>query len=433
MLVRGLALVILVTACAAPRGMEQETLLFSGPMVGALEPQSARLWVELKRPAELQVEFREEGGRWSAQAFPLPKARGSVLLTGLKPQTHYEYRLLANGDELLERFEQSFLTPPAPGTWTDFDLAFGSCAGDWGIDPSQSIFRTVAEQGPELFLWLGDNVYYDLRSKEWESPVAMEQRWRVQRALPALGPLLAGTSNLATWDDHDYGPDNADGTYPLRFESLRLFNSYWANPSAGGPGEDGLSFSVSWGGVDIFFLDTRFDRSPVTLVPAADRQLLSPAQWVWLEDGLRQSQADFKLIVSGMQIMADYHRFESWRLYPTDRERLYRFLAQEKLSGVVLLSGDRHIGEILRRDEVLSYPLFEFTASPLAAGIGESTPDAQAPERVPGSEIQVEHFAMLRFRSGDEGPSLRYEAYDREGNSVGKALCVALKDLQAKD
>lgn len=433
MSLRGLALVFAFAACAAPRAIEQEGLLLSGPMVGAVQADSFRLWVELTRPADLVIELRQDAGPWRPQGFALATARGSSWVRGLAPDTPYEYRLRADGILLPNQHGQSLRTAPSPGTWKDFSLGFGSCAGDWGTDPTQGIFLQVAEQNPDLFLWLGDNVYYDYRQKEWESPMAMENRWRVQRALPALGPLLAGRANLATWDDHDYGPDNADGSYPLKSESLRLFDSYWANPAAGGEGEDGVYFSMVYGGVEFFFLDTRFDRSPVHWQPAESRQLLSAAQWVWLEQGLRQSQAAFKVVVSGMQILADYHRFESWRLYPSDRQRLYEFLAQEGISGVLFLSGDRHIGEVLRREEVLSYPLYEFTASPLAAGIGESTPDSQAPERIPGSEIQVEHFAMLRFSRAKTGLTLRYEAFDRDGLPVGKTLHLGLEELQVQD
>lgn len=433
MSVRGLALVFVFAACAAPRATEQEGLLLSGPMVGAVQADSFRLWVELTRPTHLEIEYRESQGPWLQQDLALSSARGSSWVRGLKPDTQYEYRLRANGHLLPDQFGQRLKTAPRPGTWQDFSLAFGSCAGDWGTDPTQGIFLQVAQQSPDLFLWLGDNVYYDFRHKEWEYPMAMENRWRVQRALPALGPLLAGTSNLATWDDHDYGPDNADGSYPLRLDSLLLFDSYWANPSAGGASEDGVYFSMVYGGVEFFFLDTRFDRSPVQWQPAEDRQLLSPAQWAWLEQGLRQSQAEFKVVISGMQILADYHRFESWRLYPSDRQRLYEFLAQEAIPGVLFLSGDRHIGEVLRRTEVLTYPLYEFTASPLAAGIGESTPDTKAPERVPGSEIQVEHFAMLRFFRAENGLTVRYEAFDREGLPVGNAVSIGLEELQVQD
>ncbi len=433
MSLRSFALVFAFASCAAPRATEQEGLLLSGPMVGAVQADSFRLWVELKRPADLVIEFRENPGPWHQQDLPIATARGSARVRGLQPDTQYEYRLRADATLLPDQHGQSIRTAPDPGTWKDFSLGFGSCAGDWGTDPTQGIFLQVAAQDPDLFLWLGDNVYYDFRQKEWESPMAMENRWRVQRALPALGPLLAGRSNLATWDDHDYGPDNADGSYPLRLDSLRLFDSYWANPSAGGAGEDGVYFSMVYGGVEMFFLDTRFDRSPVHWQPAASRQLLAPAQWAWLEQGLRESQAEFKLVISGMQVLADYHRFESWRLYPSDRQRLYQFLAQERIPGVLFLSGDRHIGEVLRREEILSYPLYEFTASPLAAGIGESTPDAQAPERLPGSEIQVEHFAMLRFFRGETGLTLRYEAFDREGVPTGKALSLGLEELQVQD
>jgi len=437
----GLPFLLLLVGCAKLGSPGQTSLLLSGPMLGVVEPTCVRLWVELEHPASLTIQLATEAGSWKnvawreGQPWKLSPGhlRGARWIDGLQPATTYRYRLLADGELLPEQAPQHFRPPPLLGTWEDFTLAFGSCAGDWGRDPSQAIFEQVAAQAPALFLWLGDNVYYSLQDQEWESEAKMEQRWRRQRALPALRSLLAASENLATWDDHDFGPDNSDASYPLRLPSLRLFESYWANPAAGGPGEDGVYFSARRGGVEFFFLDTRFDRSPDDAPLDENKQLLSPAQWAWLAEGLRSSTADFKLLISGMQVLSDYHRFESWRLYPRDRERLYSLLTEERIPGVILLSGDRHIGEVLRREQGLPYPLYEFTSSPLAAGIGESTADAQAPERLAGSEITVEHFALLHFRRTPSGPEMLYQAKDAAGNPVGLPVRLLAGDLQPQD
>ncbi len=437
---RGLAPFLLLAACAAPPAAGEDPLILSGPMLGAVEPDRMRLWVELTRPATLQLELSREGGPWEAAEsadgswdLEVGRLRGQALFVGLQPATAYRYRLRAEGDLLPQQGEQAFRTPPPEGEWENLTIGFGSCAGDWGPDPTQPIFRTIAGFAPTLFLWLGDNVYFDRYAVEWEDPARMEERWRVQRAMPSLQELLADSSNLSIWDDHDYGPDNSDATYPLRFESLRLFTSYWANPGAGGPGEDGIWYSFRRGQVEFFMLDTRFDRSP-DAAPTDDRkQMLSPAQWDWLERGLRASDAVFKVVVSGNQVLADYHRFETWGMYPRDRQRLYALIREEGIGGVVLLSGDRHLGEVLRRQEGLPYPLYEFTASPLAAGIGEATPDHRAPERLPGTQVRVEHFGLLSFRQGAEGPELAFRPHDVAGRPIGRPVLVRAAELQPQD
>ena len=76
-------------------------------------------------------------------------------------------------------------------------------------------------------------------------------------------------------------------------------------------------------------------------------------------------------------------RFESFRRFRHERDRLLAFLAERRIGGVVFLSGDRHLAELIRHDRDGLPPLWELTSSPLAAGL--TSPGVRAlvtPQRI---------------------------------------------------
>ncbi len=444
---------LLIAIAAGCSGLPQSSssssgALRSGPMLADLRPDGVRIWAEGNRPAEYQIELRSLSpkGRWykakgvngggSMLDLSGTKKRGACQLTGLTSDTDYEYRLVRkDGRVLPDHHGQHFHTPAADGSAYDFRVVFGSCAGEWGIDPTQPVFAAIDSKQPDIFLWLGDNVYFINPDREWEDPQLMEKRWQRSRAMPSLQSLLTHTAHYATWDDHDFGPDNSDRTYPLRDTSKALFNQYWANPASGQSEEDGIYFSFTFGRVEFFMLDTRYARTPNNAPDGPDKVILSDAQWQWLEDGLKESKADFKVVASGMQILSDYHRFETWNLFPQQRSRLLHFIREEQVGGVFFLSGDRHIGEALREPNG-AYDLVEFTSSPLAAGIGEAQPDNQVAQRIAGTLAAVENFGMLDFHfpqpgSPDfsEGPVLTFRLHDVYGKPLGRQVVLRLSEL----
>ncbi len=403
--------------------------------------------MESKQPLSCKLQVRADGGSWrdpqSVAAMEdlhlggIEKP-GVVTIGGLKADTRYEYRMLDESGRVLQGFhDQSFRTPPTDGTAYDLRVAFGSCAGEWGTDSSQPIFKSIDAQRPDVFLWLGDNTYFTLAEREWEDPRMMSKRWSIARAKPNLQALLAHTVHFAIWDDHDYGPNDSDSTYVHRDESKRMFQRYWPNPMSGLDADDGIYFNFTLGRVEFFMLDTRYERSPNHSPAGPQKVILSPGQWRWLERGLSQSRADFKVVASGMQILSDYHRFETWNLFPSERSRLLDFIAANKIGGVFFISGDRHTGEALRQPVEGSYDLFEFTSSPLAAGIGEATPDAQAPQRIVGTLAAQENFALLDFHfppsgspSSSDGPVLSFRLHDVYGRPLGRQVVLRLSELQ---
>jgi len=425
------ALSLAIGACSPAPGPSR-VQLNAGPMLGDITPTSVRIWAAADIPMRLNVELKTVDGEWQAAANnPLlvlassDNPRGSCEIMGLSADTEYQYRLIASDGVVVGKSTQKFRTSGA----AKFRVAFGSCAGDWGPDPSQSIFKTIAAQHPQWFLWMGDNIYYSRARQEWNDIEMMRERWAIQRSLPHLQELLSSTAHASTWDDHDYGPNNSDKTYFLREESFELYKSYWPNPYFGSD-DDGVYFALHLGGVDVFMLDTRFNRQPNKL-DAKDKELLGERQWGWLQSELRDSTASFKIIVSGMQLLAEYHPYESWAMFDSEKQRLLNYVNDNKINGVVLLSGDRHIGEILRDDQVLDYPLIEFTSSPLAAGVGGGTSDEIATRRIANSEITAEHFGILDFDFSGTDPTLIYSAMGQHGEQLGLSYTLRASQLMS--
>jgi alkaline phosphatase D len=213
-----------------PKSTEKQPgALLSGPMLADLTPTGVRIWAEASKAVQYEIQIRSQnsssawrranGDSSTTSILDLSgeKFRGVGILTGLSPDTDYEYRLVRkDGRVLPDLHGQRFHTPPADGTAYDFRVAFGSCAGEWGMDATQPVFTAIDSLQPDCFLWLGDNVYFINPDREWEDPELMEKRWRRSRSMPSLQPLLTHTAHYAIWDDHDYGPDNSDNTYPLR-------------------------------------------------------------------------------------------------------------------------------------------------------------------------------------------------------------------------
>lgn len=258
-------------------------------------------------------------------------------------------------------------------------IAFGSC---FMPDTDDSVFDRIAEQAPQAFLFVGDNAYAKRESAAGDL-AAQTVAYARLAASDAFARLRSVTPVLATWDDHDYGLDDAGGDFPGKYASEALFEHAWALPDDDERrGRDGVYFSRTIGPsgrrVQFVVLDTRFFRSrlrptdaPGTpgrerYVPDPDpsKTLLGEAQWAWLEQVLSEP-ADLRFVVSSVQVLGDGHGWEGWHQLPEERRRLFSLIGRTRASGVVLLSGDRHMAGFYSSSAMAPYPIADFTSSSL--------------------------------------------------------------------
>ena len=290
-------------------------------------------------------------------------------------------------------------------------IAFMSCAQQ---NEEQSLFDRIAAEAPDLSLYIGDNVYGDVRSNDPALPELKTAYMRLAQSAP-FARLRAAAPMLTTWDDHDYGLNDAGGEYPYKEQSEALFEYVWAvpedDPRRARPGVYGAwAFSEAGRTVRVIMLDTRFFRSALKRTdefgaPGKERYLPDPdpaktmlgaEQWAWLEAEL-QKPADLRLLVSSVQVIADGHGWEAWRTLPTERQRLYDLLAETGVDNLVLLSGDRHAGAIYAREIGDGARLLEVTSSsinlPAARWRAESgdTSIEAGPFRLGGMEYEVNY------------------------------------------
>lgn len=242
----------------------------------------------------------------------------------------------------------------------------------------QPIWDAVLADRPDLFIFAGDNVY---SSEQPWSLDRLEQAYARQAGVTGFGRLRASVPHLAIWDDHDYGLNDGGSEFAHKQSSKEAFLRFWNVPAADPRrSREGLYHAQLFGPaqqrLQVILLDTRWFRSPwkptdrrgaagrERYLPDPDpgKTMLGEAQWRWLEAQLREP-AQLRLIVSGIQVLAEGHGWERWGNFPRERERVVGLIAATRAQGIVFLSGDRHIGALYRETSRVPYPLYELTSS----------------------------------------------------------------------
>ena len=100
-------------------------------------------------------------------------------------------------------------------------IAFGSCSSQNHPLP---IFDVVVKHEPNLFVFLGDNIYAD----SW-SMSTIKRKYQQLADKPTFQNLKAHVPLIATWDDHDFGPNDSDRAYWFKPITLEAFKLFWAN------------------------------------------------------------------------------------------------------------------------------------------------------------------------------------------------------------
>ena len=256
-------------------------------------------------------------------------------------------------------------------------IAFGSCANQ---SMAQPIWEAILAYRPDLFIFAGDNVYGDFNSPDGGN---LKRAYDVARSIPGYARLRETVSHLAVWDDHDYGLNDGGVEFAYKARSKDLFLDFWNVAATDSRRQrDGIYDARVIGPqgmrVQVILLDVRWFRSPLRITdqrgaPGKERYLPDPdpaktmlgaEQWAWLADELRKP-AEVRLIVSSTQILAEGHGWERWGNFPLEKQKLIDTIRASGAKGVVLLSGDRHIGALYRETPDDLYPLHEATSSGL--------------------------------------------------------------------
>lgn len=422
--------------------------LQSGPMVGYCEMKEAMIWFQTEKPATVYIEYFAVDN--TAEIFQSKNYATTtesaltchVILDKIQPGQKYMYNIFIDKMKIVLPFETSFCSKKL-WLWRenapDFTIALGSCnyTNEASLDrpgkpygSSFSIFESIAKKNPDIMIWGGDNIY--LREADWDTKTGINHRYSSSRKIKELQPLLAKTQNFAIWDDHDFGPNDSDRSFYNKNFTQQAFKDFWANKFYGmNPNQkEGIYSSFNWSDAEVFLLDNRFFRSPNERT-TGEKIMLGNEQIQWLIDALIYSKANFKIIIIGGQTLNTAAVYENYENYKNEKEQLLNEIVANKIKGVTFISGDRHFSELSKLNRTNSYPLYDWTVSPLTSGYGdiEKITKEDNKNRVEGSLFSQHVFGTLSFSGIKDLRQMKLTLFDTNGTELWNKV-ILKKDLE---
>lgn len=320
-------------------------------------------------------------------------------------------------------------------------IAFGSCANQ---SKPQLIWNAVVASRPDLFVFLGDNIYADTTDMD-----VMRTRYALLGRNEGYQRLLATTPVIATWDDHDYGANDAGAEYPQKDASKQIFLDFFGEPadSARRLRDGGIYTAYTYGPpeqrIQVILLDTRWDRSPLVSVnqaaatarrlrqmgpyvanPDPSARLLGEEQWRWLAEQLRQP-ASIRLIGTSIPFLQEGTGWETWSNFPAEQARLLALIRDTHANGVLFLTGDTHRAQFSKRTHDVPYPLWEVNSSGLTENVDWPAPDSS---RLGGYYME-DNYGLLRLDWREADPEVIMEIRDVDNDLVLQNT-IRLSELQ---
>jgi len=408
--------------------------IFNGPMIGVLRPSSVKVWLRSAGPATFYVRVGDK------KSHPIKTSvesdfTGIATIEGLKPFTNYAYSIVLNGKEITKDYYK-FKTAPLAGKATSFSVTFGS--GSRYQPTNEGIWRVMAKTRPLAYLGLGDNLYID----QPKHPNVQRLHYYRRMLRQEFRELLASSAQYAIWDDHDmYANDSSGGygldTKPYKMPVLRVFEQNWNNPFYGLPPKaPGTFFNFKLGDVEFFMTDGRFYRAKANSKNKESKPstMLGQTQKQWLLNALKNSTAVFKVLASGTMwhAAADKGGGDSWAgprsPFQKERDEIFDWINNEKINGVILISGDRHRTDIWKTERKKAYPLYEFlSAKTTNLHVHKTRKEALWSYAKPGSCF----WGQLDFDTAPKDPTVTFKAVDQNGK-VLKSFPLKLSEVSHK-
>lgn len=331
-----------------------------GPLVGAVTETSATVFLRTHGMASVQMGVSlapatEADVRWLPAVITRRESDFTTMipLSDLQPDTLYYLRILVNGRAQLTDPLPRFRTFPIGSTRpvkivyvTDFSTTWNT-----GTMLPTNTFARAGDENADLVVIGGDFDHREPHSLE-DKRQMFKDLYNVNDPNMAsfVNDILWRTPVAHMWDDHDYGRNDEDKGYFGRELSQRVIREFF--PLYPTPSPMGIWQKFRLGPVEIFLIDARSQRDNVGDPDGPEKSLLdgndlgSQGQRAWLEQGLRQSSAIWKLLMVQVPFNPTVYKSDSWRTYQFERNWLLRLVHNQGIQGVVLISGDMHAGGI---------------------------------------------------------------------------------------
>lgn len=405
----------------------------AGPMVGYSTMREVLLWIQTEAEVEVQfsyspienpkeIHFTQKCKSSKKEAF-IVKTIADEVLPGIK----YNYEVLVNGKKIKFNYPLSFQTQTLWQYRTDppnFSFAAGSCThtNEERFDrpgrpygKANTIFTSIYNDKPDFMLWGGDNIY--LREPDWNDRTGILHRYTEFKKIPELQPLLANTHHFAIWDDHDFGPNDSNRSYWGKDMTLEAFKLNWGNPNYIFK-DEAITGTFFWQDCQFFLLDNRFFRAPNELKDDA-KDYFGQKQEDWLIEALASSTSPFKFVISGGQIVNPVSVFENMSTFPYARARLLNRIRENKINGVIFISGDRHSTVLQKLTREKDYPLYDITLSPLTSSTATPLPEEmEKSPMIEGTLVKENNYGILEVSGKRTDRMLKIKVKNVDGKEL---------------
>ena len=391
---------------------ERNLVHLGGPMLGNVGNHSVDIWLRTIKPDTITAKVKV-GNEWKTFGPEITnestELSGVIKVTGLEPNSSYPYQIFV-GEQQIEVPESALIRTTPETSNGKTRITFGSCFHRWGLGNRQQA-NTIMTRQPHAFIGLGDIAAQDkMNMVGWHS-----LDYLARDLYPAWQKLVSRVPFYALWDDHDYfGNDKSgipSGFDPQDRENVwKVFRYAWANPSYGfGDEKKGVFFRTRIGAADLIVVDHRYFRS--------DNSFLGREQMQWLEKQLLLCKGPFIILACG-SMWSDFVSGgkDSWGTTdPEARGKVFSLIEKNNISGVLLISGDRHGARGFRIPRPTGYTFYEFEVASLG---GLSGPPAKRDEWKDNQLYGISGgyaFGEFTFEAQSADPKVTFRLIDEHG------------------
>ena len=325
------------------------------PVVGAVSTSTAKVQVRTSAAASVVVEY-DTNSNFSSPTATASQSTVSgddftttFSISGLTADTRYYYRVKVDGVVNDPGFTQRFNTFPSSGM-CEVSL-FADVANN---DRDANVYSNAA--GSLFAIQLGDLDHGNPSSLSASRTMHRDQRDTSNlHGSDFAKRILSKRGLVHIWDDHDYCGNDEDRFCSSRADAWQAFDEYY--PTYNRPNADnGLWHSFTCSDAEFFVLDLRSQRDAGTDTDNSSKSMLDGAlisddQKDWFLEGLRDSSATWKIIVSSVTFNEDSRpsSIDLWHSYSTEAGEIKDWIegtghAHSAIDGVMVVSGDIHTG-----------------------------------------------------------------------------------------
>ena len=414
-------------------------ILRNGPMLSDLNFREAQIWVQTTKASKVRIHYFEIDSSTNKYKTPIivteeaKACTANFILTKIEPNRSYGYQVEV--DDVLCKDVYTFKSPNyfhEKSLPPDFSIALlGShYAIDDFFEPpyvrlgsSYGIFEKILQFKPDLVIWAGNTAH--LRKSDASSINGYYKRYSHARSNINPKAFLAEIPNLGIWSSNDYGPKNSGNEMSLKNEALEAFSLFWPKANSV-KHQEALCYSHKYSDVELFFIDVQSQRDSFQKKESFP-SILGEEQINWLKNNIINSDATFKIIVSGAPILNPETSPKNFSFAKKEKEELLDFFKLHDIKGLFFVSGGSYKGELTRIVHSSYYSFYDLTLGPSTA-----VPINKDSElnyfRIPGTNTFEQQFTILKVAGQGNQRSIELNIYSIAGLKIWSRT-IEVKEL----